>query len=166
MSRQTLLLITATVTSVAAFSSPRRKSFTKRGRRDASSSPITTRRVFAFTLAGGAHKMFSTMRHPAKGDGSSSSSSTSLNYRTPDDFDEKFRTDALWQTAMYELREDVDMATLLEQPNIPEMEIVTEKKPKTADSELIETAKAFIPVAIEIGIVADVASAQRPFIFQ
>ena len=186
-----LLLITAAVSSVASgFSSRPRRSYTKRGRRDSSSSPISTRRVFGFTLAGGAHKMFSTMRHPAKGTAavkklkrgaSSSSTSTSLDYRTPDECgEENFQTDDLWQTAMYELRkeDDVDMTTHLEhrhllltystsEADIPELEIVVveEKKPKSADSELLEAAKAFIPVAIEIGMIAAVASAQRPFIF-
>mmetsp|Transcript_29160 Transcript_29160/g.45065 ORF Transcript_29160/g.45065 Transcript_29160/m.45065 type:complete len:183 (-) Transcript_29160:119-667(-) len=181
MNRQrfsTLLLIIA-VTSASSFSSRPRKS-TRRGRREASSSPLTTRRVFCFTFAGGAHNMFSTMRRPvhAKEPGTSSSpegaatSSTSLNYRTSDEFEESFQMDALWQTALYELREDVDKTAELEQrqlltassslkAQVSELKIVEEENQNMPDSELVEAAEAFIPVVIEIGIVAAVASAQQ-----
>jgi len=183
MNRQrfsTLLLIIA-VTSASSFSSRPRKS-TRRGRREASSSPLTTRRVFCFTFAGGAHNMFSAMRRPvhAKEPGTSSSpegaasssSSTSLNYRSSDEFEESCQMDALWQTALYELREDVDKTAELEQrqlltassslkAQVSELEIVEEEKSKMSDSELVEAAEAFIPVAIQILIVAAVASAQQ-----
>lgn len=126
--------------------------------------------------------MFSTMRRPAnaKEAGASSSttegttqSSTSLNYRKSDEFEENYQIDACWQTAMSEVSEDVDMITEVErrqlmtascslQEEASELELVKEEtKPKTKDSELVETAKAFIPVVIEIGMVAVVASAQR-----
>ena len=122
--------------------------------------------------------MFSIMRRHAnpKEAGESSSlggttpsSSTSLNYRISDEYEENYQKDVLWQTAMSELREDVDMTAELErrqlltapcsfQAEVSELEIVKkEKKPKTKDSELVETVKAFIPVVIQIGMVAAVA---------
>jgi len=127
--------------------------------------------------------MFSTMRRPANArareagmssspEGAASpSSSTSLNYRSSDEFEESCQMDALWQTAMYELREDVDNTAELEQrqlltassslkAQVSELEIVEEDKSKMADSELVEAAEAFVPVAIQILLVAAVASAQ------
>ena len=126
--------------------------------------------------------MFSAMRRPvhAKEPGTSSSpegaasssSSTSLNYRSSDEFEESCQMDALWQTALYELREDVDKTAELEQRQlltassslkvqVSELEILEEEKSKMSDSELVEAAEAFIPVAIQILIVAAVASAQQ-----
>lgn len=159
------LLLISTVGLVSSFSSrPTRKQTTRRGRREAS-SPLTTRRVFGFTLAGGAHKMFSTMCRPVneKVASSASSSSTSLNYRMSNEFEEHYHMDLLWQSAMYELREDINMTT--ESPScqaeVPELQNNVEKqKSKTKDSELVETAKAFLPVAIEIGLIASVTSGQ------
>ena len=80
--------------------------------------------------------------------------------------------DALWQTAMYEVREDVDKTAELEQrqlltassslkAQVSELKIVEEENQNMPDSELVEASKAFIPVVIEIGIVAAVASAQQ-----
>ena len=80
--------------------------------------------------------------------------------------------DALWQTAMYELREGVDKTAELEQrqlltassslkAQVSELKIVEEEKSKMSDSELVEAAKAFIPVVIEIGIVAAVATSAQ-----
>ena len=88
------------------------------------------------------------------------------------DQEESFQMDALWQTAMYEVREDVDKTAELEQrqlltassslkAQVSELEIVEEEKSKMSDSELVEAAQAFIPVAIQILIVAAVASAQQ-----
>lgn len=97
------------------------------------------------------------------------SSSTSLNYRTPGDIEDNFlAADALWQTAMYELRDDVDMLSHLEPAEELDLDLEEEQTSSTAqeDSELVEAAKAFIPVAIEISLVAAACSAQRPFIFQ
>ena len=141
-----------------------------------SEAGVTTRRVFAFTLAGGAHKMFSKMRvsdsqkQNQSSSSSAASSSTSLNYRTPGDIEDNFlAADALWQTAMYELRDDVDMLSHLEPAEeLVDLEAKEEQTSSTAqeDSELVEAAKAFIPVAIEISLVAAACSAQRPFIFQ
>lgn len=124
--------------------------------------------------------MFSTMRRPVHAkepgtssspEGAASSSSTSLNYRSSDEFEESCQMDALWQTAMYELREDVDKTAELEQrqlltassslkAQVSELKIVEEKS-KMSDSELVEAAKAFIPVVIEIGIVAAVATSAQ-----
>ena len=125
--------------------------------------------------------MFSAMRRPVHAkelgtssspEGAASSSSTSLNYRSSDEFEESCQMDALWQTALYELREDVDKTAELEQrqlltassslkAQVSELEIVEEEKSKMSDSELVEAAEAFIPVAIQILIVAAVASAQQ-----
>lgn len=124
--------------------------------------------------------MFSTMRHPAnaKEVGASSTddttqSSTSLNYRTSDDFEENYQIDSFWQTAMTDLSEYVDMTTEVGwrqalavpcslQEEVTEVDIAkAEKEPEMKDSELLQTVKAFMPVVIEIGIVAAVASAQR-----
>lgn len=65
---------------------------------------------------------------------------------------------------MYERRKDdvESQSTTSSSTAFPESEEVIE----TTDSELVQAAKAFIPVAIEISLVAAVASAQRPFIFQ
>jgi hypothetical protein len=124
--------------------------------------------------------MFSTMRRPVHAkepgtssspEGAASSSSTSLNYRSSDEFEESCQMDALWQTAMYELREGVDKTAELEQrqlltassslkAQVSELKIVEEKS-KMSDSELVEAAKAFIPVVIEIGIVAAVATSAQ-----
>lgn len=141
-----------------------------------SEAGVTTRRVFAFTLAGGAHKMFSKMRvsdsqkqNQPSSSAAAASSSTSLNYRTPGDIEDNFlAADALWQTAMYELRDDVDMLSHLEPEELVDLEAKEEQTSSTVaeDSELVEAAKAFIPVAIEISLVAAACSAQRPFIFQ
>ena len=46
------------------------------------------------------------------------------------------------------------------QAKVPELQIVEKQKSKTKDSELVETAKAFLPVAIEIGLIAAVTSGQ------
>ena len=95
------------------------------------------------------------------------SSSTSLNYRTPGDIEDNFlAADALWHTAMYEVRDD--MLSHLEPEELVDLEAKEEQTSSMAqeDSELVETAKAFIPVAIEISLVAAACSAQRPFIFQ
>lgn len=103
-------------------------------------------------------QIFSTMRVPHK------SSSTSLHYQSLGDCEENFRVDILWETAMYERRKDdvESQSTTSSSTAFPESEEVIE----TTDSELVQAAKAFIPVAIEISLVAAVASAQRPFIFQ
>ena len=110
--------------------------------------------------------MFSTMCRPVNekvASSASSSSSTSLNYRMSNEFEEHYHMDLLWQSAMYELREDINMTT--ESPSfqgeeVPELQIVEKHKSKTKDSELVETAKAFLPVAIEIGLIAAVTSGQ------
>ena len=104
--------------------------------------------------------MFSTMCRPVneKVASSASSSSTSLNYRMSNEFEEHYHMDLIWQSAMYELRKDINMTT--ESPScqgeVPELQNVE----KTKDSELVETAKAFLPVAIEIGLIAAVTSGQ------
>ncbi len=181
MNRQLFFILLIAIATVgnsvtSAFSSrSRRQTFTKRRRM--SEAGVTTRRVFAFTLAGGAHKMFSKMRvsdsqkqnQPSSSAAAAASSSTSLNYRTPGDIEDNFlAADALWQTAMYELRDDVDMLSHLEPAEeLVDLEAKEEQTSTVAeDSELFEAAKAFIPVAIEISLVAAACSAQRPFIFQ
>ena len=106
------------------------------------------------------------MRRPTNAkEASSKSSSTSLNYRTSDEFEEHFQMDNLWQTAIYESREDVNMTTELDHrasSSIQALQILEEQESITKDSELVETAKAFVPVAIEIGVVAAVTSAHSP----
>lgn len=179
MNRQLFFILLIAIATVgnsvtSAFSSrSRRTTFTKRSRM--AEAGVTTRRVFAFTLAGGAHKMFSKMRvsdsqkQNQPSSSSAASSSTSLNYRTPGDIEDNFlAADALWQTAMYELRDDVDMLSHLEPAEELDLDLEEEQTSSTAqeDSELVEAAKAFIPVAIEISLVAAACSAQRPFIFQ
>ena len=108
--------------------------------------------------------MFSTMCRPVNEVASSaSSSSTSLNYRMSNEFEEHYHMDLLWQSAMYELREDANNMTTESpscQAKVPELQIVEKQKSKTKDSELVETAKAFLPVAIEIGLIAAVTSGQ------
>jgi len=175
-----LLIAIATVSNsvTSAFSSRSRRQTTLTKRSRMSEAGVTTRRVFAFTLAGGAHKMFSKMRvsdsqkqnQPSSSSAAAAaSSSTSLNYRTPGDIEDNFlAADALWQTAMYEVRDDVDMLSHLEPAEELDLDLEEEQTSSTAqeDSELVEAAKAFIPVAIEISLVAAACSAQRPFIFQ
>lgn len=177
MNRQLFFILLIAIATVgnsvtSAFSSRSSRRATK-GRRMLEAG-VTTRRVFAFTLAGGAHKMFSKMRvsdsqkqnQPSSSSSAAASSSTALNYRTPGDIEDNFlAADALWQTAMYELRDDIDMLSHFEP--LEELDLVEEQTSSTAqDSELVEAAKAFIPVAIEISLVAAACSAQRPFIFQ
>lgn len=184
MNRQLFFILLIAIATVGnsvtlAFSSRssrRQTTLTKRSRM--SEAGVTTRRVFAFTLAGGAHKMFSKMRvsdsqkqnQPSSSSAAAAaSSSTSLNYRTPGDIEDNFlAADALWQTAMYEVRDDVDMLSHLEPAEELDLDLEEEQTSSTAqeDSELVEAAKAFIPVAIEISLVAAACSAQRPFIFQ
>ncbi len=183
MNRQLFFILLIAIATVgnsvtSAFSSRSRRQTTLTKRSRMSEAGVTTRRVFAFTLAGGAHKMFSKMRvsdsqkqnQPSSSSAAAAaSSSTSLNYRTPGDIEDNFlAADALWQTAMYELRDDVDMLSHLEPPEELDLDLEEEQTSSTAqeDSELVEAAKAFIPVAIEISLVAAACSAQRPFIFQ
>ena len=171
MNRQLFFILLIAIATIgnsvtSAFSSRSSRRATK-GRRMLEAG-VTTRRVFAFTLAGGAHKMFSKMRvsdsqkqnQPSSSSAAAAaSSSTSLNYRTPGDIEDNFlAADALWQTAMYDL----------EPEELVDLEAKEEQTSSTAqeDSELVEAAKAFIPVAIEISLVAAACSAQRPFIFQ
>ena len=183
MNRQLFFILLIAIATVgnsvtSAFSSRSRRQTTLTKRSRMSEAGVTTRRVFAFTLAGGAHKMFSKMRvsdsqkqnQPSSSSAAAAaSSSTSLNYRTPGDIEDNFlAADALWQTAMYELRNDVDMLSHLEPAEELDLDLEEEQTSSTAqeDSELVEAAKAFIPVAIEISLVAAACSAQRPFIFQ
>ncbi len=119
--------------------------------------------------------MFSTMRRPAnaKEVGASSStegttqSSTSLHYRTCDNFEENYQIDSFWQTAMTDLSEDVDMTAEVEWrqalavPCSLQEEVTELDEKMQKDSELLQTAKALLPVVIEFGMVAAVASAQR-----
>ena len=71
---------------------------------------------------------------------------------------------------MNEVREEVDEDTTMEveQMSPPcnsglgvKLEFEEEMKSRSAESELMEAAKAFMPVAIEIGIVAVVAGSQQ-----
>ncbi|KAL3795873.1 hypothetical protein HJC23_002144 [Cyclotella cryptica] len=80
-------------------------------------------------------------------------SQMALNYRnTPYDDDVKAQemyTDRLWQSALV-----ADSLHLELKP----VQDTLSRKHRESSEELIETAKAFIPVVIEIGVVAAVAS--------
>lgn len=82
------------------------------------------------------------------------SSSTTLNYRAVEgDFlsdESSSYTDSLWEAALRPSQE-------LRQVSAP-LELRPISTPKTKRHRLIETAKAFIPVAVEIGVVAATAA--------
>mmetsp|Transcript_24855 Transcript_24855/g.53622 ORF Transcript_24855/g.53622 Transcript_24855/m.53622 type:complete len:178 (+) Transcript_24855:64-597(+) len=159
------LALAAITTTTSAFSSRSKRALAKRG----GSSFASTRRVFCFTLAGGAHTMFSGIRTHSSSSHNSrkrpqSSSSTTLKYRAVDDnwdycdvtdlSDESSsssssKTDSLWEAALRPTQE-------VRQVSIPRDEKST--KHHSSNDGLIETAKAFIPVAMEIGVVAVAAA--------
>jgi len=78
----------------------------------------------------------------------------SLNYRVSnDDLTQEMYTDRLWQSALV-----ADSVRVELQPVHDELA----SKSKDSSDGLIETAKAFIPVAIEIGAVAALAATVTP----
>eukprot|EP00581_Thalassiosira_minuscula_P037632 CAMPEP_0184456264 /NCGR_PEP_ID=MMETSP0740-20130409/26249_1 /TAXON_ID=385413 /ORGANISM="Thalassiosira miniscula, Strain CCMP1093" /LENGTH=195 /DNA_ID=CAMNT_0026828337 /DNA_START=118 /DNA_END=705 /DNA_ORIENTATION=- len=176
------LALAATTTPTFAFSSRNKRSVVskQRGGGGSSSSFATTRRVFCFTLAGSSHTMFSSMRKysssgsgAARGGGNneaSSPSSTSLKYRATDEDgcdywnmsdDESIGryTDLLWHEAV-SASSPMESETLRRKEDSSlDREPLAAPKTKghgSADG-LLETAKAFIPVAVEIGVIAATA---------
>lgn len=81
-----------------------------------------------------------------------SSAPVALNYREEGTLTQDMYTDRLWQSALV-----ADSIRLeLQQPLHDELMSTTSSK--NSDDGLIETAKAFLPVAIEIGAVAALAA--------
>ncbi|KAL7501917.1 hypothetical protein ACHAXN_000074 [Cyclotella atomus] len=79
----------------------------------------------------------------------------SLNYRSAS-YEEDIYTDRLWHSAL--VADSIRLELL--QPDEPVS--CTTSKDNASNEGLIETAKAFIPVAIEIGAVAALAAAANP----
>ena len=103
----------------------------------------------------------------------SQSSSTSRNYRAVDDVwdycdvadvsnESSSCTDSLWEAAVRTSRESGTMTLLHEDDSSDSLVLWPISAPKTKNRHsadgLVEMAKAFIPVAVEIGVVAAAAA--------
>lgn len=158
----------ASTPPASAFSGRGNGKRTSFGPKRGSGSFASTRRVFCFTLAGGAHNMFSGMRTGARKRPRpmpSATSATELRYRAADDgwdcggyesAGEGYGayTDSLWRAALEPARGDAH--ELGEATHTREM--MQPGASSSKDDGLVETAKAFLPVAVEIGVVAAVAA--------
>eukprot|EP01082_Thalassiosira_pseudonana_P006659 g5944.t1 g5944 contig20:477056-477607(+) len=168
-----IILVAMLLTTTSALSSTQKRSNSK----PHTSTFATTHRSFAFALTCGAHRMFSTRNQelsplsqsrPSENGSVAGQSSTSLNFRSA--YDEDY-TDSLWQSALrpeqavqqVSISRDSKTVTLIADPSVPlelrplQMPVVATASKDSSDG-LIETAKAFIPVVIEVGFVAAVAA--------
>ena len=184
------LVSLAVISSITAFSTRPNKRSNAKG----PSSFASTRRVFCFTLTGGAHTLFSSVRRSnaaARVQQSStptqtSSTTTSLNYRSTADYfdDEQYCNDMLAQELYIHPQQELQLrevdriesrmtVTLLQhyqddplalQPAMSASTSAVEKRDHSddVDDTLGGIGKAFIPVAVEIGLVAATA-ANFPF---
>ena len=171
-------ILTNIITPTMAFSGRNKRSHTKRSR---TIKPFSSRRVFCLTLAGGAHTMFSGIvahaaaeEHrnrvsPSPAPATAQQSSTSLNYRSFDDDDDGYcnnGTSTLKELEQQEIdRQDARSVLSNYHEDFPsplfDRSVVSAAGSASAiveedDSleDMKTTAKAFIPVATEIGIVA------------